>query len=236
VTLAAMRALVFERLDEDPSNPGSWTAAEVNAALNDAQSFFALITLVLEKTLTLDVTTTLGAPFAWMVGTPDWLMPLRVRCAGQKVRPMRLADMEALDQGWLSAPGTAFTRYGQIGADHLFFYPSAHAQLDIRYAYSPAVMAADNDTPQIPDVYHPLLPLYAKYQLLQKLGGAEFQKGMADLKEFLAAAGKCADLVRARCLAYRYDNTPVEISRLDLSSLVTVRKDLLPKKAAPDGG
>lgn len=73
-----MRARVLLALDESASAPTYYTAKSVDWALNEAQRFFALLTLCLEATRPFVLTP--GARFYKMLPEwPDWIAPLRVR-------------------------------------------------------------------------------------------------------------------------------------------------------------
>ncbi|MBV9448567.1 MAG: hypothetical protein JO345_21995, partial [Streptosporangiaceae bacterium] len=107
--LQDMQARVSQRLDEG-AGAAFYPTAEITAALNEAQRFFCLLTLCLEKTATWSVPSygsNGSSPFFHMLGTfTDWIAPLRIStAAGAKVRPARLEDLNSLDSQWWNAPG-----------------------------------------------------------------------------------------------------------------------------------
>jgi hypothetical protein len=232
MTFAIIRSLVLQRLDENTSAPESWTLAEVNAAINEAQMFLVLLTLCLENKVTFNLAanTVFYDPFAQV---SDWIVPLRVRSANVKVRPAKMAELDALSSTWRTETAPAVKRYGTRGFALLYTYPvpSGSGQtLELTYAQSPAVMVNDGDVPQIPEQHHPALADYGIYRLRQKLGGSEFQKGLPLFASFIESAKQLGAFVRARSLDQRYDTLPVELAKLDISRALKIRKDLLPAK------
>ena len=233
MTLATMRTVVLQRLDEDPTNPATFTTAEATAALNEAQMLFVLLTLCLEKSAPWTLAN--ATPFSDILAVfTDWILPLRITVAGAKVRPARLTDLDALNSNWQAATGPAVTRYAQLGFSLLVAYPPVGGTLQVVYACAPAPLVNDADVPAIPVLYHQALVDYATYRLREKQGGSEFQDAIKHLSDFLEAAKKMGAFVRARSLAQRYDKLPIELERIDLSRLLKLRKDLLPKAKPSD--
>ena len=231
MNLAAIRGMVLQRLDEDPTGQisGTWTDAEVDAAINEGQMLMVLITLCLEATFAfqLAAATWNYNPFAQL---PDWIAPLRCRMGGLKVRAARMADLDALDTAWRAKTRDAASRYGTLGWSLIYFYPQlkASGSVDLTYARSPVVMVADTDVPEVPEQHHNALADYGVYHCRQKLGGLELEKGLAFLARFFESSKQLGTFTRARALGERYDTIPVELERFDLSRLVKVRKDILP--------
>lgn len=237
--LSTMYGLVSQRLNEGfgAGGPVFYPTLEIVAALNEAQRFFCLLTLALEKTTAWSVPS--GTTFFRMLQLttggnlifPDWIVPLRITTtAGAKVRPGRLDDLSSLDSQWMAQPGAPY-RYAHLGADLLAIYgqPAAGGTtLNVTYARSPLVMAADADTPEIPGEYHPALVSYAIYRVRQVEGAQEFAKAIPLLGEFLDAAAKYAAYVRARNRGGQYDKVPFEIEAFDRSQLLKLRGDLVP--------
>jgi hypothetical protein len=227
-------ARVQERLDEDPSktSPTYYPDSEVMVALNEAQRFFVLLTLCLETTLgwTIPATTT----FYYMRATfEDWLLPLRVTLpSGARVRPARLAELDALDSGWqanIGAAGTTPARYCSLGFDFMAVYPQAGVggvNVNVTYARAPLALVAMTDVPEIPEDYHPALCDYAIPRVRLKEGGQELGKSKVYQERFMSEAARMAAFVRERNLALRYDNLPFELRRLDRSKFTGVRMDL----------
>jgi hypothetical protein len=226
VFVSDLVARTQQRLQEDPAvtTPVYYPYAEVLSALNRAQRMFVLLTLCLEKTVTFPAT---GATFYNMrTYYPDWMLPLRVSTvAGARVRPARLADLDALDAGWQANAGTT-SRYAALGFDFFAVYQQSAMSLVITYAQAPAALVQAADVPQIDEEYHPALIDFAIPWLRLKEGGQEFAKSLDYLKRFFAEADKEAAYVRQRNLAARYDNLPFELRRLDRSKFLGIRPDL----------
>ena len=223
MTLAQLRTRTLQRLDEDTTSPVYWSAQEIHAALNEAQRVFVFLTLCLEKTGTLALSA--ATTFYHLRSTfSDFLLPLRVRVAstGAKVHPARLQELDALDSTWPSSAGTP-VRYACLGFDFFAVYKQPAApgtSLDVTYAHTPATLAADGDTPEIPTEHHLTLIDYAIPRLRAKEGGQEFVKTLPLFGQFLDAASKMAAYVRARSLEARYDRLPFELSSYDRSRLI----------------
>jgi hypothetical protein len=227
VTAADMAARCQQRLDEDPAivTPAFYPFSEVLSALNRAQRMMVLLTLYLEATAPMVLAS--SAFYHMRSYFPDWMLPLRVTLnTGFRVRPARLAELDAVDAGWQVSAG-APARYAALGFDFLAVYQqSAGATLNMTYARSPDAMVSGTDTPEIPEDYHPALIDFAIPWLRVKEGAQEFQKAQPYLKRFLSEADRLGQYVRARNLAARYDNLPFELRRLDRSRFRGIRPDL----------
>jgi hypothetical protein len=220
-----MASRVSQRLAEG-SGAVFYPVAEIIAALNEAQRFFVLLTLALEKTSAWAVPTFAAngnAPFFHMLQYfTDWIAPLRIATAsGAKVRPASLADLDALDSQWRNSPG-APQRYASMGADFLALYQqpaSAGTTLQLTYARGPVTLVANADVPEIPQNHHPLLVGYAVYRLRQVEGSQEFQKSLPYLNDFLDGAQVYGNYVRERSAGNRYDSEPFELAKFDRSKM-----------------
>lgn len=225
MTAGELRGRVESRLDEDTSGGGRfYTAEEILGALNEAQRLYALLTLCLERTESME----LSAGVTWysmLAVFPRWIAPLRVRVAGPgggKVNPATLHNLDALDAEWQKATGTP-QRYAHIGFDLMAIWPhpsGSGVSLDVTFAACPVEMLSDGYTPEIPEEDHPALIEYAIPRLRAKEGGQEFAKSLPHLDRFMEAARKRGEYVRARAKAQRYDAMPFELERFDRSQLV----------------
>lgn len=221
MTLLELRTRVLTELGEDPSNPKFYTAAEADAAINDAESVFALLTLCLERTasLTLLYNTTWYQP---RTAFSDFLLPLRVRrqADGAKVVPTTIEALNALSETWESEIG-APQRYVSLGCNLLAFHcqPQASDTVLVTFARTPAALTSDSATPEIPAQFHETLIDFAVPKARMKEGGGEFSKELSRMQRFMNAASDLADVVRRRNKALQYDRGPAELTRLDLSRL-----------------
>lgn len=223
-----MRSRVGQRLNES-GGPVFYTAAEINAALNEAQRFFVLLTLGLEVTATWTVSA--ATAFTHMLTIfADWICPLRITDAnGAKVRPATLTDLASLDPGWRTSPG-APVRYASLGADLLGIYQQpagSGTALEVTYARAPVALAADSDVPEVPAEFHPRLVDYGIYRCRHVEGGQEFEKSLKYFDSFMDGATKYGAYVRARNIGSRYDKVPFELESFDRSRLLNLRPDLL---------
>lgn len=228
--LSAMVSLCSQRLNEAAA-PVFYPAAEIKAALNEAQRFFCLLTLALEKTSTWTPATNTTF-FRMLTIFSDWTVPLRITtAAGAKVRPARLDELTSLDSQWAKAAGSPY-RYAALGVDLLALYPQPTSgfPLNVTYARAPVVMSNDTDSPEVPAEYHPNIVDYAIYRLRQVEGAQEFQKSLPLLDSFLDAVQRYGAFVRARNLGSRYDKVPFELESFDRSKLMRLRADVVPER------
>jgi hypothetical protein len=234
MTLQTMQARVLARLDDDPAGTGYHTGIDAANGLNWAQRFFVLLSLCLEKSATFSLT---GATTWFKVRTTltDWLLPLRVEVANAKIRPARLADLDALDAGWQSSAGTP-ERYSLLGLELLAIYkqPAGTTSASVTYARIPATMTGSGDSPEIPEEWHPVLIDGAVMYCRLKEGGQELDKVMPNLKRLVEGAGTLGNYVRQRSLDLRYDRLPSEIGRFDMSRMLKVLEKRLKPAAIMD--
>jgi hypothetical protein len=231
-----MRTRVSQRLNEG-GTPVFYTAAEINAALNEANRFFVLLTLGLETTAPWAVAA--ATTFTHMLTVfSDWIAPLRIATsAGAKVRPATLADLASLDANWISSPGSP-QRYVALGADFLGLYQqpaAAGTTLKVTYARAPVALVLDTDVPEIPAEYHPRLVEYGIYRCRQGEGGQEFEKSLKYFDGFLDGAKHYGAYVRSRNIGSRYDKVPFELEHFDRSRLLKLRPDLMPAQEVAQG-
>jgi hypothetical protein len=226
-----MRTRVQQRVNELTGT--YYSTAEINSALNEAQRLFVLLTLCLEVTAAF--TLTAAVTFYHMRTTfEDWILPLRVTTlGGSKIFPSELEDLDSLDSGWQASPG-APVRYASLGFDFFAIYQqpaAAGTVVNITYAQQPLVMAADTDTPQIQQEFHPALVAYAIYRVRMKEGAQEFAKTMPYFNSFLDEAQKCGEYVRARNIGGGYDILPFELARFDRSKVARASATKRPEGA-----
>jgi hypothetical protein len=236
VQLLGMVSLVSQRLNEGfgAGGPVFYPAVEIVAALNEANRFFCLLTLGLEKTTAWPVPA--ATTFFHMLQAvdaggnlifPDWLVPLRITTvAGAKVRPGRFSELWALDSQWPQSPGAPY-RYAAMGADLLAIYgqpAGAGTVLNVTYARAPLALVGDTDIPETPQEYHPAYVSYAINRMRQVEGGEPFAATLPLLAEFLEAATEYAGFVRARNIGAGYDVLPLELGLFDRSRLLGTSK------------
>jgi hypothetical protein len=196
----------------------------VIAAINEAQRFFALLTLCLETTGT-QALAAATPTYRMLTIFEDWLLPLRVRvfgAGGGKVASARLADLDALNPAWQNEAG-APARYAALGFDFVALHPRptlTGTSLEWIYAKFPARMSAAGASPEIPEEYHQVLVDYAIPTLRAKEGGQGFLDSLLYLDRFLEAAQKEADYVRTRNKSQLYDRGPFELKSFDRSRLI----------------
>lgn len=220
MNVTALEKRIFDRLEENPAAPTSFTEPEALAALNHAYFLFVFLTLCLEKTVTFTVTA--ATPFFGIRGTlTDYLLPLRLTIGGVRIRPSTLADLDAVDYGWQAHAG-APSRYATQGINLVAITPQPAIDTDslFTYAYIPVALVAGSDVPAIPEEFHESLVKFALVRMRLKEGGNEFQKVLPGLKDFLGDAAKLGNFVRARSIGRKYDTVPFELKAADLSRLM----------------
>lgn len=228
MTLLELQTRTLQRLDEDTSGGGYFSAVEVKAALNEGQRLFAFLTLCLETTATqaLDAAT---PTYRMLTVFSDWFLPLRVRVhgtGGRKLAPCTLGDLDALNPAWQNEAGTP-ARYAHLGFDFVAIHlrpASTGTSLDWTYAKMPARLISESASPEIPGENHPDLVDYAIPSLRAKEGDAAFLGSLHYFDRFLASAKKKADFMRARSKAQLYDRGPLELKAFDRSRLLSTLK------------
>src|SRR5512143_1198236 len=152
MTYAELRTRTLERLGEEAAAPAYFTAQDATDALNWAQRLMVLLTLSLETTQNF----TLTAATCWhdvRATLSDWLLPLRVEYGGVKVRPARLAELDALAAAWQATAGDP-ERYACLGAEPVLLAVykqlAAGGTLSITYARVPAALETQG-SPEIPE-------------------------------------------------------------------------------------
>lgn len=224
MTFGELKDNLLRRLGDDPSLSAAqqhYTAGQAANVLNAVQRVFVFFSLCLETTATFTVPGASQPYFRLMETFPDWILVLRIRSAGVKLKPSRLADLAALEQSWPRSPGS-MTRYAVSGMDLLSVYkqPATDTSADITYARSPVVMAVDSDTPEIPERHHPVLVDGSIALARAKEGAQEFNKCLPLWNRFMDAVGEEAVIVRARCRELGYDGEPAELARFDQSKIL----------------
>jgi hypothetical protein len=250
VTRSELTQRTLRRLAESTSEPVAVTEAEVIRALDEGQRLFAAISLSIERTDRFDLTAN-QVWYQASVQLPDFFVPLR--CAQRplatgvsefdvptfdevtfdeatanagavtRVKPARLAELDALDREWQNARSNTTLRYGVVGFELLFAYPAPSAagvSLEMTYAATPRDLTSGSQSPDIPSQYHQFLIDYALPTLRLNDGGAELERSVKGLTRFLDAAEQCADTVRARSKTLQYDREPFELRAFDRSRLI----------------
>ncbi len=216
--VSTLEQLVWTKLDDDGT---AYPAANVLSALNEAQRFFALLTLCLETTATFP----LAAQTAFYLidaTVSNWLRPRRVlNSRGDRLRPASFSVLDALDTNWQFAPGLP-ARYAQRGFNLLAIYPQPPVAdaLTVTFAQSPAPLVNPTDATAIPEASAFALANYAAYALRQPEGGQEFQKFVGYFNDFLDEAQRVQALVKERNLDFGYERMPFELANFDRSSLL----------------
>jgi hypothetical protein len=241
MNLSTMQTLVSQRLNEGQTAPTYYPAAEIAAALNEAQRFFILLTLGLEATSPFTVPGFApGSPntfFHMLSFFPNWIVPLRITTtAGAKVKPARGDELFGLNPQWVSSVGP-IQRYMTSGADLLGLcnQPAAATVLNATYARAPVALVNPDDVPEPPAEYHPQFVDYAINRMRQNEGAQEFEKTLPLFGNFMNAATLYGNYVRSRNRGSQYDKVPYEIEKFDMSQMLKLRKDLMPQRPVSNG-
>lgn len=254
MTAVELTDLTMQAVDEDPAADGFYSRADCLAALNEGQRLLSAITLAVERRgiLELDVD---GTWYLTQDVFPGFLAPLRVQVstgatagavfgsadadrqnwdqaqadggAPRRVRPAKLADLNAEADTWENARGSAPARYGSIGWSLLYFTPAPEAsgvRAFVTYAGLARDLVVDSDVPEFPAEYHGELVDYAAVALRVREGAQELAKVMPRLQRFFASAQKLAEYTRARSTAARYDTVPFELRAGDLAGMMGGKK------------
>lgn len=216
---------ILTRIDDNSETPESVTDAEALAAVNEGQDFFCWLTLCLETTSPL--TFTANNSFGAIRSTfPDFLVPLRVAIGPKRLRPSTLKDFDAKSDQWQTASGSP-SRYVTEGFNFwaIDSQPAFDTVSNWTYARSPIPLAlgmVPNQSPEIPEIYHPALVNYGQYRVKLKEGAQGLQRGIGQFNQFLDAAQEHGDFVRARSRAAGYDTLPFELKLFDRRALYSM--------------
>ena len=221
MTLAEMRSRVLRRLDEDDTSPVYYTKAEVEAMINRAHRLFAVLTLAPEKTGQIALS---ANQYAYDLPTlfPDLLVVLRASIDGKKLRPGNLPSFSSANESWRAARGDP-TYYAVAGYRRLFITPAptgSGLNMDVTYAYVPALMTSDSATPSIPEPYHPYLIDLAVPFLRVKEGGDELAGALGYLAAGMDGLASLARRIAEMRRRPFYDQQPVELDRRRLELLI----------------
>jgi hypothetical protein len=152
MTRGELRQRAQQRFAAAAAGFSPYTDAQVNAALNEGQALFGLLTLCVERTAQIPIQP--GVTFRYLLqDVPDFFAPLRMRCrrvssgtsaewdepkfderpfddpptsseAITPVRPATLAQLDAIDPNWRAAQGETVLYYGCQGLDLAWIYPT----------------------------------------------------------------------------------------------------------------
>lgn len=216
VTVGEFKVRLGALLD-DPTHI-YYTEAAILHALNVGQRLFALITLCIERTVTIALTN--GQDYYDLSAQlTDYLLPLRVTHSGVQLKPDTLNNLDLRNRAWRATAGTP-TRYAREGLDRLWITPqpaSGVHTLEIVCACEPAALVLDTDIPEVPGDQSTALEDFAVWWLRFFEGGQEHANTLVYLRRFLDDASKYAAFVRAKNRAQGYDNWPPELSLYDKS-------------------
>jgi hypothetical protein len=226
VTTKEISDRIIARADDDATAPRSFETSsnspvppEILAAINEGQELASWLTLCLETTVAL--TLTASATFYLLRSQiTDYLVPLRLTVAGQRVRPTTLAELDARNAGWQSDPGTP-ERYIALGFSFFGVHPQPvdDTAAQLTYARSSAQLVGDAFL-ELPEAFQPSLIDYGLYRVKLKEGAQSLERAVRHLNRFLDEMIKLGDYVRAKSRASRYDVLPFELALFDRSRLI----------------
>lgn len=217
LTIADYKTRLGDALDD--TGLVYYTAAEVIHAVNVGQRLFAFLTLCVERTVNFNLANA-TTWYAINAQLADFLVPLRTYYNGVRLRPDTPHTLDARDSSWRATAGTP-TRYGTLGFNLLFLTPQLAVgvgqHLSLTYAATPAELANDGDSPEIPADHHIDLIDFSIYWLRLKEGGQEGANAVQYLQRFLQAAQKYSSFTRARGRAQNYDVAPLDLTTIDMA-------------------
>lgn len=180
MTLATIRASVFRRLRESSSSPVFWTAADVDAAINEAYAELSDQAEWNEQNKTLDLLASRPGYDARTVIGEDVLTIGRAFnvTTNRWLRPMVPRDLDRADPRWERVTGQP---HGLMvrGLFWFSYWPLVTSDLgSVQQFYTalPAPLTNDSDEPGFPDTLHEALVEGALFELWS-------QDAQADLAE-----------------------------------------------------
>jgi len=230
VNVSQIATLVMRQSDDSsgasfaPASPPNDAPPELVRYMNEAQQLACLLTLCLEKTASFPIGPNLSIDglgcFYWPRPVlTDWLVPLKITCNGNRVRPATLYDMQAENESWQNAAGDP-ARYAALGFNLLAITPQSSGTLVTTYARTADLLINDQDVPELFEQYHHSIVDYCVYRVRLKEGAQGLARGLERFNLFLDDMTKLADYIRARTAAARYDVTPFELALMDRSRLI----------------
>jgi hypothetical protein len=217
LTVAAMTQTIWTRLNDD----GTYYAPDrVLRAINVAQNLWCLLTLCVEKTVTLN----LAATTTWYsilndFALTDYLLPLRVLYNGARIKPATLNQLSCYGN-WRTAPGVP-RYYFQQGLDLFALYPQPRASdpltgaLQLTYAAVPPQLVNAYDLPAVSEECQPWIVDGATYIVRLNEGEAEANVTQPYFERFMTNAAKYGQFIRARSKAQNYDQYSFDLASYD---------------------
>lgn len=227
MTLAALRALVAKKIDEDTSATNRYiTDATIDRAINRAMSVFSFLTLCYETSATL--TFTVGDPSLELLATvPTFIAPLRVSQDGVHLQPKSLHRFAAQKTSWTGANGPP-TAYCMVAANLMAVSPppsTDYEDVTLYYAAFAPALTTGTDVPAIPAEDHERLAAGAATIIRQViLGGQHGEEAMQDMQDYWQGIQRRAEHVRQRNQKARFDTLPPGIAKKQLEQFLKAIK------------
>src|SRR6266536_6164436 len=172
MNVGTIKSRVWQRLDDNVTPGIYYTPTAVLDAINEGQRLWCLLTLALERTVSLTLTggqaeyTNLRALIT--AAGQSYIVPLRmsITSSGARIRPSTPHELDALSDSWLGTVGTP-ERYVTRGFNYLGVYPQPAGNTGVQMivAAEPALLTVDGNTPAIPEEHHPDLVDWCEYRL-----------------------------------------------------------------------
>lgn len=201
-TFAELKTDVFRRLNESPSAPVYWSEADVEAAINEGYDCLADATEACETSTSITWTAALHQDL-WDTcdGTTaaELLRPIRIQndTTGQWLTPISVRELDRRYSRWRTVSGQpSYCVMRGLRYLDLHPYPSAAGTATMHYAAWPTALSADDDTPSLPQAFHPALVSYALYDLYAQEG--ETQKALRYYAEYFDQERRLRDFVASR--------------------------------------
>jgi len=224
VTLATLRDRVAKRIDEDVSQANRYISdVDLNASINFALSLYSYLTLCLETTANVQVSSQ-TAYVNILTTIPDCIVPLRVTQGGRRLFRESIQGLSSRHNAW-SGEYYIPEFYAMASADLLAVYPAPASAsvglLSLTYARFAPVLALDSDEPIIPlEAHEVLVDGAAAFIRIVKLGGQYMDDANDELRIFLDACALRVNFVRTQSKTSRYDVSPPDLGKAVIAKLL----------------
>jgi len=214
--LTELRSTLKRMLDED----GVYRPDNVlDNSLNDGYQLASALSQGCERTVSFTYSVSTGGYCAYLPS--DFFLPVGIYAEGQRMLPVRVADLYFLNVSWVDSiataqlPPTYYWTLGALGATpSLWLYPRPVVDTRMRMTYSaiPERLVNDANVPKIPTEYHYILVQYAyAWELLKERGPLLANKAYREFVKFSQQVNDLQAIVYRRAPDREWQMVPWDI-------------------------
>jgi hypothetical protein len=200
----------------------------LNATLNDGYQVSAILSQGCEVTKTFTFNDT--NHFTYLPS--DFFVPTSVYFDGERLSPIRMADLDFLTSQWIESVVGTPLYYFTVGSlqaqSQLWIYPRSSVQGRVRMTYSimPQRLGTDADTPRLPGEHQYVIVLWSyAWELLKERGALLANKAFRVFNQYMEQINTLQ--------SYVYRRTPDRDYQMLPWDMEAMRKKLLNFEPAP---